>query len=293
MMNAAHSRSLTPWLLAAPAVGLLVVLFLIPLVILVRVSLFESSGGDGFYRPGTWSVRAYADLLGERFGRGLVAFTVALGVGVAALAVAIGYPLALIIHSLPSRARLIALGIVLLPKLANVSVVLYGVNLLLGNAGPVNRSLVSLGLVGEPVPLTHNLAGVIIAETYLVLPYAILVLVLSLGRIDPALIEAARGLGLSRWGAFRRVTWPLSMPGLALAGLLCLIWSLGAFVGSVLLGGPEQATLSVMVQKWAHEDGNWPRAAAAAVVSLLTVGVCVLLYALPARRLRAMGATHA
>jgi ABC-type spermidine/putrescine transport system permease subunit I len=293
VLKSTPSRPLVPWLFAAPAVILLVTLFLVPLVLLVRVSLFESGGGDGFYRPGTWSVRAYAELLGERFGRGLVAFTVALGVGVAALALAIGYPLALVIHSLPSRSRLIALGIVLLPKFANVSVVLYGMNLLLGNTGPVNRSLVLLGLVAEPIPLTHNLAGVIIAETYLVLPYAILVLVLSLGRIDPALAEAARGLGSSRWGAFRRVTWPLSMPGLALAGLLCLIWSLGAFVGPVLLGGPEQATLGVMVQKWGHEDGNWPRAAAAAVASLLTVGVCVLLYALPARRLRSMGATHA
>lgn len=293
MRNAAHSRTLIPWLLAAPAVALLVVLFLLPLVLLVRVSLFESGGGEGFYRPGTWSLRGYADLVGERFGRGLVAFTVALGVGVAALALLIGYPLALFIHSLPSKARLIALGIVLLPKLANVYVVLYGVNLLLGNAGPVNRSLVSLGLVAQPVPLTHNLAGVVIGETYLILPYAILVLVLALGRIDPALTAAARGLGSRPWSTFRRVTWPLSLPGLALAGLLCLIWSLGAFVGPVLLGGPDQSTLGVMVQKWGQEDGNWPRAAATAVVSLLTVGVCVLLYALPAKRLRSIGATHA
>jgi ABC-type spermidine/putrescine transport system permease subunit I len=287
------SRPIVPWLFAAPAAGLLVVLFLVPLVLLVRTSLFESGGSEGFYRPGTWSVRAYAELLGERFGLGLVAFTAALGGAVAALAVAIGYPLAVVMHSLPPRARLIALGIVLLPKFANVYVVLYGLNLVLGNAGPVNRSLVSLGLVAEPVPLTHNLAGVVVAETYLVLPYAVLILVLSLGRIDPALTEAARGLGSSRWEAFRRVTWPLSMPGLALAGLLCLIWSLGAFVGPLLLGGPEQATLSVMVQKWGHEDGNWPRAAATAVTSLLTAGVCVLLYALPAGRLRSMGATHA
>jgi putative spermidine/putrescine transport system permease protein len=279
------------WLLAAPAVVLLVAFFLVPLVLLVRVSLFESAVGEGFYRPGTWSVRSYAELLGERFGRGIIAFTVALGVAVGALAVVIGYPLALFIHSLPRQAKILALGVVLLPKLANVYVVLYGLNLLLGSAGPINRAVVALG--AEPLPLTHNLAGVVIGETYLLLPYSILVLVLALDRIDPALAAAARGLGAGPWGAFRRVTLPLSLPGVVVAGLLSLIWALGAFVGPVLLGGPEQATLGVMVQKWGNEDGNWPRAAATAVQSLVTVAVCVALYIWPARRIGRSGGSRA
>jgi ABC-type spermidine/putrescine transport system permease subunit I len=293
MTAASQSRSSAPWLLAAPTIALLSVFFLVPLALLIRVSLFESAAGEGFYRPGTWSTRAYSELLGERFGRGIIAFTVALGVGVASLAVMIGYPLAMAIHSLPRRMKLIALGIVMLPMLANVYVVLYGVNLLLGSAGPVNRALLLLKVTSEPLQLSHNLAGVVIAETYLILPYSILVLVLALDRIDPALIAAARGLGASPWGAFQRVTLPLSLPGVALAGQLCLIWALGAFVGPVLLGGPEQATLGVMVQKWGQEDSNWPRAAATAVLSLVTVVVCVALYTLLARQLRMRGERNA
>jgi ABC-type spermidine/putrescine transport system permease subunit I len=272
---------------------LLVAFFLGPLLLLVRTSLFESAaGGAGFYRPGTWSTHAYAELLGERFGRGIVGFTVALGVGVASLSVVIGYPLALFIHSLPRRAKALALSVVVLPKLANVFVVLYGVNLLLGHAGPVNHALVWLGATAEPLLLTHNLVGVVIAETYLIMPYAVLVLVPALDRIDPALVAAARGLGAGRWATFRRVTLPLSLPGAAVAGQLCLIWALGAFVGPVLLGGPEQATLPVLVQKQGLEYADWPRAAATAVLSLLTVAVCVAVYALPARGLRRMGASH-
>jgi ABC-type spermidine/putrescine transport system permease subunit I len=278
-----------PWLLAAPAVALLLLFFLGPLLLLLRVSLTESGGGSAVYRPGTWSAHAYAELLGERFGRGVVAFTVALGVGVAALSVLIGYPVALFIHSLPRRAKVLALGVVVLPKLANVFVVLYGVNLLLGNAGPVNRTLVALGAASEPLLLTHNLIGVLIAETYLILPYAILVLVPAVDRIDPALAAAARGLGAGPWTAFRRVTLPLSLPGVVVAGQLCLIWALGAFVGPVLLGGPEQATLSVLVQRYGLEYSDWPRAAATAVLSVLTVAVCVALYAAPARALRGKG----
>jgi ABC-type spermidine/putrescine transport system permease subunit I len=281
--NPARHRKVFPWLLAAPAVMLLASCFLLPLLLLIRVSVFEGAGGEAVYRPGTWSMRAYTDLLGGRLGRGLIAFTIALGVGVALLAVLIGYPLALFISSLPRTAKRIALGIVLLPKLANVYVVLYGLNLFLGTAGPLNHLLGALGT--GPVLLTHNLAGVVIGETYLILPYAILVLVLALDRIDPALIQAARGLGAGPWGALSRVTLPLSLPGAVVAGQLCLIWALGAFVGPVLLGGPDEATLGVMVQKWGHEDGNWPRAAATAVLSLVTVAVCLALLMIPARRL--------
>jgi ABC-type spermidine/putrescine transport system permease subunit I len=277
--------------LAAPAGALFLAFFLGPLLLLIRASFFESAGGGtGFYRPGTWSVHAYADLLGGRFGRGIIGFTVAIGVGVAALSVLIGYPLALFIHSLPRRAKVVALGVVILPKLANVFVVLYGVNLLLGYAGPVNRALTSLGVISEPVLLTHNLVGVVVAETYLIMPYAVLVLVPALDRIDPSLTAAARGLGAGPWGAFRRVTLPLSLPGVAVAGQLCLIWALGAFVGPTLLGGPGQATLSVLVQKQGLEYGDWPRAAATAVLSVLTVAVCVAVYATPARGLRRKGA---
>lgn len=279
-----RTSPVVPWLLAAPAVALLAGFFLGPLLLLLRVSLLENAAPEGLYRPGTWTTDAYARLLGERFGRGVVGFTVALGVGVAALSVLIGYPLALVIHSLPWRAKMLALGVVVLPKLTNVFVVLYGVNLLLGNAGPVNQSFRWLGLTREPLLLTHNLIGVVIAETYLILPYSVLVLVLALDRIDPNLVAAARGLGAGRWGAFRRVTLPLSLPGVAVAGQLCLIWALGAFVGPVLLGGPEQATLSVLVQKEGLEYSDWPRAAATAVLSLVTVGVCVALFRLLARR---------
>jgi ABC-type spermidine/putrescine transport system permease subunit I len=272
---------------------LLVGFFLGPLLLLVRVSLYESGGGAGFYRPDTWSAAAYSELLGESFGRGVIGFTVALGFAVAALSVLIGYPLALFIHTLPRRAKALALAAVILPKLANVFVVLYGVNLLLGNAGPVNRSLLWLGLTSAPVPLTHNLVGVLIGETYLILPYAVLVLVPAFDRIDPALTAAARGLGAGPWTAFRRVTLPLSLPGVAVAGQLCLIWALGAFVGPILLGNPDQATLAVLVPDRGIERSDWPRAAATAVLSLVTIAVCVAAYSWPARRLTRAGATDA
>jgi ABC-type spermidine/putrescine transport system permease subunit I len=265
---------------------LLAVFFLIPLLLLLRVSLCQAGEEGRLYQPGTWSVAAYSELLGERFGRGVIGFTVALGIGVAFLAVLIGYPLAYFIHTLPRRTKHLALGAVLLPKLANVYVVLYGLNLLLAQTGPVNRVLVGLGVYSEPLLLTHNLTGVLIAETYLILPYAVLVLVPVFDAIDPTLVAAARGLGAGPWSSFRRVTLPLSLPGVVVAAQLCLIWALGAFVGPVLLGGPDQATLAVLVEREGMTYGNWPRAAATAVLTLVTIAVCVAVYSWPARRLQ-------
>jgi putative spermidine/putrescine transport system permease protein len=296
-----HNRSsypiaspLLPWLFSAPAIALLLAFFLVPLLLLLRVSFYESpERGVGFYRPDTWSTHAYAEMLGERFGISVILFTIALGVTVTGFSLLIGYPLALFIHSLPRRLKALSLGIVILPKLANVFIVLYGMNLLLGNSGPVNRVLVWLGLIQEPLLLTHNRFGVLIAEIYLILPYAVLILVPAFDRIDATLVIAARGLGASRWLAFRRITLPLSLPGVAVAGQLCLIWSLGAFVGPILLGGPDQWTLSVEVQRQGTEYSDWPRAAASAVLTLLTVAVCVSIYIWPTRWFRKRRMTNA
>jgi ABC-type spermidine/putrescine transport system permease subunit I len=277
---------LAPLLLAAPAAVLVLVFLAGPLLLLVRVSLCKPPAGEGFYRPGTWTLAVYRDLAGERYSREVWLFTVGLGLGVAALAVLVAYPLALYVHGLPPRGKALALVAVVLPKLASVLVVLYGLELLLGNSGPVNGMLLALGVAHEPLTLYHNLTGVVIGETYLIVPYAVLVLVAALGRIDPALVPAARGLGATPWQAFRRVTWPLSRPGVVLAGQLSLIWALGAFLGPLLLGSPEEITLAVEVQKQAFDNGNWPRGAATAVLMLVTLAACLGLYAAPVRRPR-------
>jgi len=270
----------TPYLLSAPAAVLLVGLLVTPVVLLVRVSLYEPSHGRGFFAPGTWTMENYAAVT-DADGLGRLGFTVAFGAGVAALTLIVSYPIALFIRSRTAAWQAVALGAVLLPKFANALVLLFGLQQLLGPAGPVARSA---SVVVEPPRLTRNLAGALIGETYLVAPYAVLVLVVHLARIDPALTAAARGLGASRIRAFRRVTWPLSVPGVLLAGYLALMWGLGSFLGPMLLGGPEQTTLSVEVHRQAFEYGRWPRAAAGAVLLVATVGLTLAAYATVTRR---------
>jgi ABC-type spermidine/putrescine transport system permease subunit I len=267
----ARGASAVCLLLLAPAVLLLTVFLLGPLLLLVRVSLFLPATGRGFSQPGTWTAGTYADLL---------------ALGVTLLVLLLAYPLALFLHRLPPRPKTVGLAAVVLPKLASVLVTVYGLQALLSGDGPVNQFLLALGLIRDRLTLTRNLTGVVLGETYLLLPYAVLVLVVALDRIDPLLAAAARGLGASPWLAFRRVTLPLSLPGLVVAGQLTLVWSLGAFVGPLLLGSPEEITLAVEVHRQAVENNRWPRGAATAVVLTLTFLLAVALWALLRRLLR-------
>jgi ABC-type spermidine/putrescine transport system permease subunit I len=280
------SDRLRPLLAAAPAAVLLALFGLGPMLLLLRVSLFADAGGRVFYLPDTWTLENYPNLGGDPYFRDVLVFTICFGAAVALLTMLIAYPLSLFIHSLPPRAKSAALAAVVLPKLASVLVVIYGLEYLLSNAGPINRVLLALGMFREPVPMLHNLAGAMIGETYLILPYAVLVLVGGLDRIDPSLAAAARGLGATSWQAFRRVTLPLSLPAIFLAGQISLIWALSAFLGPMLLGGPEQTTLAVEVQRQALERNDWPKGAVVAVAMIATLAVCLTLYALPAIVLR-------
>jgi ABC-type spermidine/putrescine transport system permease subunit I len=279
------SRSITPYLLSAPAAALLAGLLACPLLLLVRVSLYEPGRGHGFFTPGTWTASNYAAVT-DWYGLKLLLYTILFGAAVAALTVLLAYPFALFLRSLSSNWRRVALAAVLLPKLASVLVILFGLQRLLGDAGPVNGLLLATGLTEEPVRIVRGPVGAVVGEAFLIFPYSVLVLFAQVTAIDPALEAAARGLGASWWQVFRRVTLPLSLPGLLLAGQLALIWGVGAFLGPLLLGGPEQTTLSVEIHRQAFEYNRWPHAAAAAVLLTLTIGVCLAAYSLVTRATR-------
>lgn len=264
-------RRLTFLVLSAPALLFLLLFVVAPLVFLLRLSFCLPSSGRGFYQAGTWTTKNYFALFTDAYYRQIILFTVLLGLGVTGMVLMLALPISVFIHTLAARQKILALAAVLLPKLASMLVVVYGLQAMLSSSGVINRSLQAAGFIREPLRLSHNLFGAILCESYLLLPYAILVLVVSLDRIDPALLPAARGLGASPWQAFRRVTLPLLAPGLAVAGQLTLAWALGAFVGPLFLGSPNEITLAVEVHRQTIENNRWPLGAAAADVLLLAV----------------------
>jgi ABC-type spermidine/putrescine transport system permease subunit I len=250
---------------------LLLVFFAGPFVFLLRLGLSSPATGSGFYQAGTWTIENYTALFADAYARQVILFTLLLGLGVTASVLLLALPLSVFIHTLPPRQKTLALAAVVLPKLASMLVVVYGLQAMLSNSGIVNQTLKTIGFIRDPLRLSRNLFGAVLGEMYLLLPYAVLVLVVSLGQIDSSLIPAARGLGASPWQAFRRVTLPLLAPGLAAALSLTLAWALGAFIGPLLLGSPNEITLAVEVQRQTIENNRWPRGAAAAAILLLVV----------------------
>lgn len=272
------------WLLSLPGLLFLIVFFALPLLVLLRVSVFEGGGrsgfgiGGGFYKAGTWSLDAYRGLFADAYFSDVVRFTIGFGLIAALLSVLLGFVLALLISRLLGWRRGLALGLVFLPKLANVLVMVYGLQLLLGDSGPVNRLLAPLHFGAEALPLLHGYTGALIGEVYLLLPYAVLLLVATLDRIDPLLRPAAHGLGAGELETFCRVIFPLALPGLSTTLVLCTVFGFGAFVSPYILGSPDEFTLSIDIQRQAFENLNWPRAAAEAVMMLITLSAVGLLY---------------
>jgi ABC-type spermidine/putrescine transport system permease subunit I len=240
-------------LLMAPALALVCLLVLGPAALLIRVSLYQPATGRGFYTPGTVTLVNYFAML-DSTGLRIATYTAGFGLVVGTLVVCIGYPLALFLRSLTPIFQALGLSLILIPKTAGLLATFFGLQRILPRGG----------------------VAAVIGEVYMILPYAVLVLFIQLITIRPSLIAAANGLGATPWQAFRRVTLPMSLPGLIVAFQLGLMWGVGAFLGPVFLGGPNETTLSVELHRQAFEYGHWPRAAAEAVCLIGMVGIAAM-----------------
>ena len=275
--KAAGWGALGTTLLLLPAILFLGVTFLAPLARLLALSVSAPEG----------PFAAYREILGDDIYRRVFLNTFAFAVLVTAVAVAIGYPLALALTRLGSGWRAALFACVLLPLWISVLVRTFAWMLLLERNGPVNRLLVGSGLVDAPLPLLFNHAGVLIGMVHVLLPYAVLPIYAALARIDPALLRASEGLGASRLTTFRRVLLPLSLRGVATAATFVFLLSLGFFITPALLGGGGSMTLSMLIENLVNERLAWALAAAASVV-LLGASLLVLAAASRAVPIRAL-----
>ncbi|MGI9303885.1 MAG: ABC transporter permease [Gammaproteobacteria bacterium] len=279
------------YLLLSPLVIFLLVFFFGPLVWLFRVSLYvsggksgfgiggaEGSGGGGFYQEGTWTIANYTRFFTDDYFQAITMFTVELAILVTVVTMLLAYPFSYYIYKASPRLKLILLVVVILPKLSNMLVLVYGLQIILANNGIVNQTLLALGIIDEPVKLVYNLFSVVVSKVLLIIPYTILVITATLHALDPTLRDAAKGMGASPLRAFFTVTLPLSMPGTLVALLITIVWALGAFVSPALLGNPNLQTLAVEVPKQTFENVNWAMGSALAFVMLALMFLVVLIY---------------
>jgi putrescine transport system permease protein len=178
-----------------------------------------------------------------------------------------GYPMALAIAQAPERYRNALLLAVMLPFWTGFLMRINAWIGLLADDGWINTALMALGLGAHRLLYTETAMYIGIVYTYL--PFMVLPLYARLTRLDPTLLEAAADLGASPWGAFCRVTLPLSLPGVWAGVLLVFIPAVGEYVIPELLGGPQAQLVGRVLWEEFFANRDWPTASALAVVLLV------------------------
>ncbi|MQX95926.1 ABC transporter permease subunit [Sinorhizobium medicae] len=266
----AQVRRLTDFELTLPALGLLILFFVLPVAMLLTRSVTEPVPGLG----------NYVELLGSSTYLRIFANTFIVSGLVTFVSLLIGFPVAWALAIMPSRAASIVFAILLLSMWTNLLARTYAWMVLLQRTGVINKMLLGMGLIDTPLPLVNNLTGVTIGMTYIMLPFIILPLYGVIRKIDPAILQAAALCGANRWQSLVRVLLPLAMPGMAAGTLMVFVMSLGYFVTPALLGGTSNMMLAELIAQFVQSLVNWGMGGAAALVLLV---VTLALYAVQLR----------
>jgi putative spermidine/putrescine transport system permease protein len=271
-------------LLAVPALAFVAVLFVLPFLAVARVSVAGPAlPGSGrlvdlsVLAPGNLAALARDPLFASVLG-----VTLRLGLLVTVLCMALAVPFAACVHTARGWWRGLLVASVALPKLVNLLVLLYGVLLLLGNAGFLNAALLASGLAERPLPLFGNLPAVVVTEVLVVLPYPALLLAAAFCAADPRQGEAARSLGAGPVRAYAETVLRPAAPALGGAALLSAVWGVGAFAGPLVLGNPPYYTVAVEVYDRALirlapvDAAGWALLGVAALAAALAIPALLL-----------------
>lgn len=262
-------------LLMVPLVLFELVFFIVPLLFLFRISLFDQTA-DGAYVPGTLSASSYVDVVTSDLLFGLLVFTVKFTIVVMLVTLGLAILLSYAIWRADGLLKTALLFAVILPLLTTLVVKLYSWLLLLSPVGPFNSALLAAGWIEQPLILVNNFTGTVVGQVYTALPYATLAIYSVLSTINWSTVEAARDLGASRPRSFYEVVLPQALPGIAVGMVVTFAWSVGAYAAPALLGSATERTFAIEVERLMLRQFNWPVAAALSIVLLLIVLASIL-----------------
>ncbi|HWK47623.1 MAG TPA: ABC transporter permease [Stellaceae bacterium] len=255
------------------------VLWLLWPVLLVLAVFFAAFGyfvADSFLHqiPGTAmmagpvSLENYRTILGSVLVQRIFVGTLWISCKITLAATLLGYPLAyLLARTASARVRQAILFLLVVTFLSGGITRAYAWMILLGNNGPINRSLRDFGY--PPLALLNNETGVLISLVHFVIPFFVLTLFGTIKNIPMALEEAARNLGGRRWRAFTSVTLPLSLPGLVSAMLLTFTVTVSSFLFPLLLGGGRVQMAANLIYDKMENSFDMPVAATISILFLL------------------------
>jgi putrescine transport system permease protein len=286
-------RSLGTWLIVLVPAAWLVALFLVPFLIVLKISFSETVIAQPPYQPvfdlsAGWSgvksfssalgVSSYATLLSDSLYFASYLRSLQIAALSTLLLLLIGYPIAYGIARAPRRAHMVLVLAVFLPFLTAFLIRIYAWINILQPDGVLSNALMMIGLIRSPVSWLASDTAIYIGIVYSYLPFMVLPLYARLEKTDETLLEAAADLGCPRWKAFWLVTAPLSLPGVIAGFILCFVPIVGEFVIPSLLGGSDTVMIGQTLWEEFFNNRDWPVASAVALAMLVLLLVPIVLH---------------
>jgi len=261
------NEKLSYWLLVLPALAVMVIFYIWPVLNIWGISVTEPTTGLG----------NYTRMFDSNAVRVSFMATFRIAAITTVFCLLLGYVVAYTVANFVSRLKPLMLALILLPFWISVLIRSFAWIVLLGRSGLVNETLQGAGLIEQPIRFMHNELGVLIAMVHVMLPFAILPMLANMRGISGSHILAARGLGASEWRAFREVYFPQTLPGVMSGGLLVFVLSLGFYITPALLGGGRVMLISEYITYQIQEFLNWGLGAALSVVLLIATALVLLI----------------
>lgn len=259
------------YLLLLPAAGFLIAFFVVPALTLFAYSVL-TQGSDGVV-GGPLTLTHMRHFFSTELYSHVLFATLRMAVVTAAIAAVLGYPVALIMLRSNTWMMRVMTIVLIAPLIVSVVVRTYGWQLILANSrsGVLNWALMSVGLIERPLHLLYTETAVVIGCLHVFFPMMVLPLVSALAKINPEVEDAARTLGATSWSIFRRVSLPLSLPGLAVGFTLVFSLTASSYVTPAILGGTGAKMLGNLIEQQITVVYDWPFGATVAVVLVTTV----------------------
>lgn len=243
-------------------------LVVLPIGAFLVLSFFRVESGTIIYEVGLGN---YFNFFGNPTYWGTFIGSLWLCTQVTLMCMAIGYPVAWFVWRRSGSARFFLLLLTVLPLFMSYIVKIYTLRSVLGLNGLLNQLLMTMGILDKPSMLfLFNQRAVLLTMTVLYLPFAIMPIFLTLERVPQILLEASADLGATPWTTFRKIVFPLALPGTIAGALFTFVLALGDFITPQMVGGTTGFTFGRVIWSQFGLAYNWPFGAALAAILLLT-----------------------
>nr|WP_188577485.1 ABC transporter permease [Azorhizobium oxalatiphilum] len=266
---------LAPFLMLLPAMLLILGVVLVPLAMTALLSFHSFSSSSGISTD--MSLANWAEIVADPYYMEMFLRTFRIS-GVVTLACClIGAPEAYIIHRMQAPWKGIFLVITLGPLLISVVARTLGWALLFGGRnGVVNKALMDLGILSEPIPFMFTEGGVMVALTHVMMPFMVLSVWAVLQRLDPRSENAAASLGASQFTILSRIVLPQVLPGILSGAIIVFALSASSFATPAIVGGRRLKVAATLAYDEFLNTLNWPLGAAVAVLLLIAIAAIVI-----------------